>query len=97
MSVHQLHNRDGFDYLDIGVSKEIEDQPPSFGGISGGGLWQIDIGQKEDGTWTEVGFPKLEGVAYWGDWSGDKYTYIRCHGRKSIYEHGLTQLSQAQK
>lgn len=54
--------------------------PESFGGTSGGGLWEIFV----DGTTEEFLEKRLAGVAY-------KETFedghlIKCHGPKSIYE-----------
>jgi hypothetical protein len=86
------HERDEFDYLDIPMLLNTEDQLPTFKGVSGGGLWQIDVARR-DGRWDMAAAPTLEGCAFYED-QFDGCPFIRCHGRRSIYEHGLRVLHQ---
>lgn len=38
--IHQTHQRNGYDYLDLGAKLELTGVPSSFCGVSGGGLWE---------------------------------------------------------
>jgi hypothetical protein len=89
--------RGDFDYIKIRAAIDRKEVPPNFKGVSGGGLWQTDIGRKKDGTFIAVGKPKLEGCAFYETRPQGKYVYIRCHGRRSIYEHGISKLIKMKK
>jgi hypothetical protein len=82
----------GFDYVDMAYDTARNPRlPVQFGGVSGGGLWQVPI--HTDLKTGEVTLPhgrNLEGVAYWQVWprTGEGTRgrgIIRCHGRESIY------------
>jgi hypothetical protein len=77
--------KDDFDYLDFEVSCAKEKSlPSSYGGASGGGVWQVELKLK-DGKPTPQD-PILSGVAFYqSDMQNDKRT-IRCHGRQSVYK-----------
>lgn len=74
-----------YDYFDFEVQyNDQTDSPISFGGVSGGGLWQVIIAQKENGelVMKEV---ILSGVAFYQtELAGNKRT-IKCHGRNSVF------------
>jgi hypothetical protein len=57
--------------------------PQSFGGCSGGGLWQIPL-VKENVVTSKK--PILSGVAFWQTAVDGKKREIICHGRRSIYK-----------
>ncbi len=84
--------KDEFDYLEIRVPLDHKDIPPNFQGLSGGGLWQIEIRQQEDGSLIPIGKPKLEGCAFYETPPQGDYVYICCQGRQSIYKQGLAKL-----
>jgi hypothetical protein len=87
-TIESSHQRGDFDYLDLGINLS-KNPPPSFGGMSGGGLWQIDIERRQsmDGTWSWSAAGALEGVAFYQSIPADGRRFIRCHGRRSIYSN----------
>jgi hypothetical protein len=77
---------DGFDYLDVrGRPGEDPDMPNSFGGASGGGLWQGLINQQPDGRleWREL---ILSGVIFYQSDVECGFRTLRSHGRASLHE-----------
>jgi hypothetical protein len=74
-----------FDYFETGIFYKTETNiPKDFGGVSGGGLWQIPISESQDGT-VQANGSVLLGVAFkQTDIVGNK-TEIICYGRHSIY------------
>ena len=84
--VHQAHQRDGYDYLDLGADIGHSDVPQSFGGVSGGGLWEINlsIDKSQKISWDEK--RHFRGVAFWQSAVYDGRRDIRCHGPQSIFE-----------
>lgn len=85
-SVHQMHQRDGYDYYDLGANLQLPGVPSSFGGVSGGGLWQINLSMAKSGTilWDEKRY--FRGVAFWESEKTGNHRIIRFHGPKSIFE-----------
>jgi len=78
----------GFDYLKYeALYNEVYEGPSSFGGFSGGGLWQVLLNLKDDipvirdRTLCGVAFYQSERMP--GE-EGDTREII-CHGRQSIY------------
>jgi hypothetical protein len=84
--VLQTHQRDGYDYLDLGAKLELPGVPSKFGGISGGGLWEIGLKKSKSGAiaWDEK--LNFRGVAFWESAPSDHRRVIRCHGPRSIFE-----------
>jgi hypothetical protein len=82
--------RDGFDYIHARADTRLGQVPDSFKGLSGGGLWRLELGKKADGSLISVGAPKLEGCVFYQTRREGDYVYIRCHGRKSIYDRVLS-------
>jgi hypothetical protein len=75
-----------FDYFDFDVFyNERTQSPHSFGGVSGGGLWQVLIAQDENGQ-VLLKETILSGVAFYQSPLVDKKRIIKCHGRQSIYK-----------
>lgn len=60
--------------------------PTSFGGCSGGGLWEVSL--LRDGLSLALG-PLLRGVAFWESDEVDDRRWIRCHGPRSLYWRAL--------
>lgn len=83
--LHQ-YTLDNFDYFDFEVLYNENTQTPiSFGGVSGGGLWQVIIAQKDN---REL-IPKeiiLSGIPFYETERAEDRRQIKCHGRKSIYQ-----------
>ncbi len=89
-------DKSGYDYLDIGVKySEEECLPPSFGGVSGGGLWQVPIELKKDKS-HKVHDPIYSGVAFYEELIPGKSGLIRCHGRLSVWDKVLNHLKGLQ-
>ena len=63
-----------------------------FEGVSGGSLWQINIARDADGNWHKYGPFALEGCAFYQTGLKGERLYVRFHGRRSIYGHGLDKL-----
>lgn len=78
--------RDGFDYLDLRGRPGVDpDMPVSFGGASGGGLWQGLIVKHPDGrlALSEVIF---SGVIFFESDIVEAVRTLRSHGRVSVHE-----------
>ena len=83
----------GFDYLEFQVIYNAGYRgPDSFGGCSGGGLWQILLGNTERGQ-KVVKDAVLSGVAFWESGRVDNKKMVKCHGRRSIYQRVIGTLS----
>ncbi len=85
--VQQVHQRDGYDYFDLGANLKLPGVPSSFGGVSGGGLWEVKLSMTKSGaiSWDEKRY--FRGVAFWqSETDSDDRRNIRCHGPKSIFE-----------
>ncbi|HET9216647.1 MAG TPA: hypothetical protein VFR18_06695 [Terriglobia bacterium] len=75
-----------FDYFNVPVDvEERATVPGDFGGMSGGGLWQLQIAQSKDGTLSSRQ-PKLSGLVFYQLPTTDTQCGLRCHGRRSVYE-----------
>jgi hypothetical protein len=76
------HKRGEFDYHDFDIDLSFPG-PRAFGGVSGGGLWQVYL------YWSpstgEIDWKiKLHGVAFYELPIVDEHRIIRCHGGQSI-------------
>lgn len=86
-AVKHQPDRGCFDYIDALVPLGAQGLPSTFGGISGGGLWQINIAR--DGEKWGWFTPQLQGCVFYetptngGDWA------IRCHGPKTVFREGI--------
>ncbi len=85
-AVQETHQRGGYDYLDLGAKLGLSDVPSSFGGVSGGGLWEVGLSMSKSGTisWDER--RHFRGVAFWQSRPSVGRRVIRCHGPRSIFE-----------
>ncbi|OGC91579.1 MAG: hypothetical protein A2W25_10710 [candidate division Zixibacteria bacterium RBG_16_53_22] len=86
---------EAYDYIDIIYrGKPDSDWPKFFGGLSGGGLWQVPLSKDPNtGIIKMLHAPLLSGVPFYQDFREPDVTRIKCHGRNSIYKE-LTNLSQ---
>lgn len=80
------HSIDGYDYCDAGVETSLPGVPTSFGGVSGGGLWEVSLSVSGSGKWSWDGKRRLRGVAFWQSPIESHKRVVRCHGPRSIYE-----------
>jgi hypothetical protein len=85
-AVQRTHELNGYDYFDLGAKLELPGVPSSFVGVSGGGLWQINLSMAQSGTISWDGKRYFRGVAFWESKEPDGQGIIRCHGPKSIFE-----------
>ena len=72
-----------FDYVDLKEDTTFPGVPKDFGGVSGGGLWRVQVfgspGNAEiRRKWS------LEGVAFYQLKISDSQMVIRCHGQDNI-------------
>lgn len=84
--IQQTHERQSYDYFDTGAELHLPGVPNSFGGVSGGGLWQADLSINKEGTVSWDGKRHLRGVAFWESPIADQRRAIRCHGPRSLYD-----------
>jgi len=75
----------GYDYFDFVYERQVPDcAPNSWGGVSGGGLWEIRL-RRDGGSITEER-AILAGIAFFqAEQNGTPFS-IRCHGIRSVYE-----------
>lgn len=89
--MENFEDRGEFDYCTTGVDLTDDDLlPDSFTGMSGGGLWQVTL-RRKDGTIEPIE-RYLSGVVYYQTAIKKRERFIKCHGRKSIYEYVLPNL-----
>jgi hypothetical protein len=73
-----------YDFLEINVKYGIDNTTPvSFGGVSGGGLWQIRLTRTRE-TDLEIREKFLLGVAFYETDMRNGIRQIRCNGPRSI-------------
>jgi hypothetical protein len=75
--------RQDFDYIDLGVNTNAPYVAKRFGGVSGGGIWEVCIYPSGSGGFDS--FKVLTGVAYWEEpFEESELLMVRCHGPQSI-------------
>ena len=80
-----LVERDGYDYYEYPVAHESRSEAPvSWGGMSGGGVWQVPLG-REDGQLVPRQ-PVLSGVLFYQRPTTATECGVVAHGLRSIYE-----------
>lgn len=74
------------DYCKFPITEiEIPQEPNNFGGISGGGLWQIILAAADDGE-IQAKESMLRGLIYYQDAFDEQgNSSLRCHAYRSIY------------
>jgi len=82
--------RDGFDYLELGVTYNEKTNPPkSFGGVSGAGIWHFKVFKKENEPISAARYDPsqflLMGVAFYQSAISSGQRFIRAHGQSTIY------------
>jgi hypothetical protein len=85
-NISRIYEKGNYDYLEIKVNYDSDNEiPKSFGGISGGGVWQIPLikmGNLEMKPQDYI----LSGVTFYQTKRSGKFRSIRCHAQKSIYK-----------
>jgi len=78
--------KDEFDYIKLSVRYENgADLPKTFGGVSGGGVWSVELYRSEDGKITSSN-PLFLGVAIRETPTENNLRSIIAHSWRSIYE-----------
>jgi hypothetical protein len=73
------------DYFTIPISPVAQPPVPKrFGGMSGGGLWQVPLARDDSGELVHR-TPLLSGVAFYQEAITGAGSGLRCHGRRSVY------------
>jgi hypothetical protein len=91
--------RNGHDYLELFINHEGKPSgylPSSYGGISGSGLWRVDVRRSGSGgvVIADDGV-SLEGLAFWEEPREGLHGFLRCHGRESIYGRMMDEMAAA--
>lgn len=92
--VDKEYHDDGWDYIEIGIEYSKSTVPPStFGGTSGGGLWQVILQENSDGFFEPSRY-LFSGVPFYQSAIQDGKRFIRCHGRQSIYSKAFAKVNK---
>ncbi len=83
LSTEKKRKRNGFDYLDYKFDLTYPGMPRKFGGVSGGGVWNVYLYYSPE-TGEIVCSESLHGVAFYELDIVNKTRPIRCHGPESI-------------
>jgi hypothetical protein len=78
-----------YDYLEFEATVSLKNAPFSFGGLSGAGVWQIDLSRNAEGQIVRTRAPMLRGVAFWESSVNNQIRTIRAHGHKAWLRGGL--------
>jgi hypothetical protein len=89
----ERHERDGYDYIDLGADRRLNGVPQDFGGVSGGGLWRLTLSKSKTGQIDWDGHRRLVGVAYLQVIQSEERALVRCHGPQSLYGIALPKWS----
>jgi len=85
----------GFDYLDFETKYDgAYEGPQSYGGFSGGGLWQIDVAKTQNGELV-IKDKILSGVIFYQSALENNSRTIVCHGRQSVYGAAIDAIESA--
>ncbi len=91
--IDRSYEKDGFDYLEMDIEfSEETGTPHSFGGMSGGGLWQVTISRSQEGVLAPSRF-FLSGLIFYQGVTEEGVRFLRCHGRQSVHEHAVAAVS----
>jgi len=77
----------GYDYLEMSIEYDSfnPELPASFGGVSGSGVWQVPL-SKTSGGHLEADEYVLSGIVFYQTKLEGNHRFIRCHGRRVVYE-----------
>ena len=84
--IRKEYENDGYDYLEMSIEYESHNEklPDSFGGVSGGGIWQVPLSRNNQGR-LEPDEYILSGVMFYQTQLQENQRFLRGHGRKVIY------------
>ncbi len=88
---NKREERDGFDYLELGVTYNEQTHPPqSFGGVSGAGVWHFTLFKHDHEPISAARYDPsmffLMGVAFYQSDIIAGQRFIRAHGQATIYD-----------
>ncbi|MFQ5965936.1 MAG: hypothetical protein ACE5KZ_16850 [Candidatus Scalinduaceae bacterium] len=84
--VKKEYSKGEYDYFVVDAHyNETNQLPESFGGISGGGLWQVILKQQKGKVEAEEMI--LSGVVFYQSPLSNNIRLLKCHGRRSIYKN----------
>jgi len=87
LGVSKAYCTDGYDYFEFEVPHNEKNKfPQSYGGVSGGGVWQL-IRPPEGSLRAEELI--LSGVTFYESAVINNRRSIKCHGRQSIYKSAV--------
>ena len=97
----RYEEREPWDYFELGVKgDEVVDIGHSFGGVSGGGVWQVPVYRKKGDPEGSEYYKRMTfaGVAFCEEeHRPEEDFFVRTHGPKSIYERFLPSLREKLK
>lgn len=78
---------DGFDIFEYPVDHaKRSEAPKNFGGMSGGGIWQVLIRRNKSDRTVTHDRPILSGILFYQVPTTETQCGVRAHGRRSVYE-----------
>jgi hypothetical protein len=84
-----------FDYFELEAEYGGINEPPrSFGGFSGGGVWQVPLIRTPGGE-LQVKDLLLSGVAFYQFAPTNGHCIVKCHSRRSTYLHTIEAVRNA--
>ena len=83
--------KNAYDYFETDIDTR-DSVPHDFGGMSGGGLWQVPVTVTGPNSFTPIDF-FLSGVIFYQGIGENNKRYLRCHGRQSIYKYIFEKLN----
>ncbi|TAK06472.1 hypothetical protein EPO44_05370 [bacterium] len=84
--VNSSYTVGNYDYFIFPVSYGGRSEAPrNFGGMSGGGLWQVTLEKDSHGELTRQ-TPLLSGIVFYQGPIKANQSTLSCHGRRSVYE-----------
>jgi hypothetical protein len=83
-----------YDYIELGCDRPSSPMMPnSFGGVSGGGLWKVELDSPDGMPGSErLGEVTFCGVVFYEDEIDTQNPYVRCHGPGSVYSKFIPDL-----
>lgn len=87
--VDKEYTKGEYDYFEVDAHYNKGNQIPiDFGGISGGGLWQVTLKQQKDIL--EADEMILSGVVFYQSPLSNNLRSLKCHGRRSVYKIAIS-------
>jgi len=93
--ITQTHSKGEFDYYDTRADLWLPGVPSSFGGVSGGSLWQVGLSNTKSGDLSWDGKRNFRGIAFWQSSAADEQRIVRFHGPRSIFERSWSEFGQS--